>query len=92
MGENDLGGHAAKDEGEGDAEEDEMIVGEEVRMWRGEPGDARDAKGNDWGPFEEDRGDRKLGGAAGADDVNDTRIRLESVPPREKLRWERECW
>lgn len=76
MGEDDLGGHAAEDEGEGDAEKDEVVVGEKVGVWRGEPGDAGDGEGEDWEPLEEDWEDWEVLSATGLDDVDDAGVVL----------------
>lgn len=71
VGEDDFGGHAAEDEGHGEAEEGEVIVSEEVRVWGEEPaadGERVDGHGR---PFEEDGRHGQTALSTGPHDVGD---------------------
>lgn len=71
MGEDDLGGHATEDKGEGEAEEHEVVFPEEGRGRGEEPGDDAARVDDEGRPFQEDRGDREVRCAPSVDDVQD---------------------
>lgn len=71
MGENDLGGHAAKDAGHGQAEEEEVLLAQQARVWGGEPGGAGAGEEEHGDPVEKNRRNRQVLIAASVDDVDD---------------------
>ena len=59
MGQNDHGGHTSEDEGDGGAEQDEVIVGQKGRVGREEPGHVACGEHNHRNPFLQQRSERE---------------------------------
>ena len=69
MGKDNLGRHAAENEGEGEAEEDEVVVRTEVGVRGIDPTETSTAECEKRDPFVEDWSDREVVFAASFDDV-----------------------
>lgn len=68
----DLGCHAAKGEGEGQAEEDQVVLSTEGGVWRESPSGTGGSEDQDGSPFEENGENREVLLAAGLDNIFDT--------------------
>lgn len=71
MGEDDFRGHAAKDEGHGDAEQDEVVISKQGGGGGPQPAAAAGHERNNRCPFEEDGEHGESIALAGYDDVID---------------------
>lgn len=67
----DLGRHASEDEGHRQAVEYQVVVLEDERIGRAEPGDGRHAEDDQRSPFQEDREDWKVLGPSCACDIDE---------------------
>lgn len=76
VGEDHLGGEAAKDERHGEAEEDKVVVLHERAVRRKDPERNRDGVDGHGNPLEEDGQDGEAVGAAGLDNVEDAERNL----------------